>query len=62
MNKTDKTGVKGKADSAKGRVKKTVGAATGNKKLENKGRVQEAKGKVKQTASKAANKVKRAAR
>ena len=34
-------------DKVKGKIKKTVGKATGDKKLEREGKVDEAKGKVK---------------
>ena len=52
----------GKADEAKGRVKKAVGKATGNRKLKTKGQVQVAKGKVKQRATKIKKGVKKATR
>lgn len=38
--------VKGRIDEEKGKARKAVGRATGNKDLEQKGKIQEAKGKV----------------
>ncbi len=49
---------KNAAQSAKGKVKTTVGKATGNKKLEAKGKADQAKATVKKTVSKAKRKLK----
>jgi len=49
---------KGITDEAKGRVKETVGKATGNRRLQAEGNMDQAKGKVR----KASGRVKRAAR
>jgi len=48
----------GKAQEIKGRVKKSAGVLTGNKKLNSSGRADQASGKVKQAVTRAVDKVK----
>ena len=52
----------GKLDEAKGRAKKTVGEATGDKSLKDRGRIDRASGKAKKAVSGAADKAKKAHR
>jgi uncharacterized protein YjbJ (UPF0337 family) len=46
----DKKNVEGGIDRIKGRVKETVGVATGNRDLEAEGKLDEVKGKIKDAA------------
>jgi uncharacterized protein YjbJ (UPF0337 family) len=46
----DKKNVEGAIDTVKGRVKESVGAATGNRDLEGEGQADQIKGKVKDIA------------
>jgi uncharacterized protein YjbJ (UPF0337 family) len=48
----------GKADEAKGRVKESVGALTGNKKLKREGKADQVAGKVEQSVKEVVDKVK----
>jgi len=48
----DKKSVEGQADRIKGRVKETVGVATGDRELEREGKLDQAKGKIKDVAGK----------
>ena len=48
----------GAADDAKGRVKESAGALTGDKSLKNEGKVDQASGTVKDKVGKASDKVK----
>jgi uncharacterized protein YjbJ (UPF0337 family) len=50
---SDSKKVEAKTDQAKGKVKKTVGQAVGNEKLEAEGRGDQAKGDLRQAAEKA---------
>lgn len=46
----DKKNLEGGLDNLKGRVKETVGVATGDRKLEGEGKIDELKGKIKDVA------------
>jgi len=46
----DKKNLEGELDKAKGRLKETVGVATGDRKLEAEGKLDELKGKIKEAA------------
>jgi uncharacterized protein YjbJ (UPF0337 family) len=46
----DKKNVEGGLDNIKGRVKETVGVATGDRELEGEGKVDQVKGKIKDVA------------
>ena len=46
----DKKNLEGELDKAKGRLKETVGVATGDRKLEAEGKLEELKGKIKDAA------------
>ena len=46
----DKKNLEGELDKAKGKIKETVGAATGDRDLEAEGKVDNLKGKVKDVA------------
>jgi uncharacterized protein YjbJ (UPF0337 family) len=46
----DKKNIEGGADRIKGRVKETVGVATGDRELEGEGKLDQIKGKVKDVA------------
>lgn len=54
--------VEGKAEEAKGRVKRAAGAATGDRSTEAKGAGEELKGKAKNTVGKARSAVKKSTR
>ncbi|TMA32483.1 MAG: CsbD family protein [Deltaproteobacteria bacterium] len=46
----DKKNLEGELDRAKGRLKETVGVATGDRKLEGEGKLEQIKGKIKDAA------------
>jgi uncharacterized protein YjbJ (UPF0337 family) len=46
----DKKNLEGELDKVKGRVKETIGGATGDRDLEGEGKVDHVKGRVKDTA------------
>jgi uncharacterized protein YjbJ (UPF0337 family) len=46
----DKKNLEGELDRAKGRVKETVGVATGDRELEGEGKLDQLKGKIKDVA------------
>ena len=46
----DKKNLEGELDRAKGRLKETVGVATGDRKLEGEGKLEQIKGKIKDVA------------
>lgn len=46
----DKKNLEGELDNLKGRVKETVGVATGDRELEGEGKLDQLKGKVKEVA------------
>jgi uncharacterized protein YjbJ (UPF0337 family) len=46
----DKKNLEGALDKAKGRVKETIGVATGDRELEGEGKLDELKGKIKDVA------------
>jgi len=46
----DKKNLEGELDNIKGRVKETVGVATGDRELEREGKLDELKGKIKDAA------------
>jgi uncharacterized protein YjbJ (UPF0337 family) len=46
----DKKNVEGGADNIKGKVKETLGVATGDRELEGEGKVDQVKGKIKDVA------------
>ena len=46
----DKKNIEGGLDKAKGKIKETVGVATGDRELENEGKLDNLKGKVKDVA------------
>ena len=48
----DKKNLEGELDKAKGKIKETVGVATGDRELEGEGKLDNLKGKVKDTAGK----------
>jgi uncharacterized protein YjbJ (UPF0337 family) len=48
----DKKNLEGELDKIKGRVKETVGVATGDRELEGEGKIDQLKGKVKDAAGK----------
>jgi uncharacterized protein YjbJ (UPF0337 family) len=48
----DKKNIEGQVDRIKGRVKETVGVATGDRELEGEGKLDQVKGKIKDVAGK----------
>ena len=46
----DKKNIEGQVDRIKGRVKETVGVATGDRELEGEGKLDQVKGKIKDVA------------
>jgi uncharacterized protein YjbJ (UPF0337 family) len=54
----DKKNLEGGLDKAKGRIKETVGVATGDRELEGEGKLDNLKGKVKDVAGDVREKIK----